>query len=56
LVWVNTYKRISPASPFGGVGQSGYGRELGPESMHEYTFTKSIVINIDAQVPPYYKR
>src|SRR5262249_2278728 len=22
MVWVNTYKRVSPASPFGGVGQS----------------------------------
>ena len=56
MVWVNTYKRVSPASPFGGVGQSGYGRDLGPESIHEYTFAKSIVMNIDAQVPPYYKR
>src|SRR4029077_6720817 len=25
MVWVNTYKRVSPSSPFGGVGQSGYG-------------------------------
>jgi len=56
MVWVNTYKRVNPASPFGGVGQSGYGRDLGPESMHEYTFAKSVVMNIDAQVPPYYKR
>lgn len=56
MVWVNTYKRVSPSSPFGGVGQSGYGRDLGPESMHEYTFAKSVVMNIDAQVPAYYKR
>jgi aldehyde dehydrogenase (NAD+) len=56
MVWVNTYKRVSPTSPFGGVGLSGYGRDLGPESMHEYTFPKSVMMNIDAQVPPYYKR
>ncbi|HYR41717.1 MAG TPA: aldehyde dehydrogenase family protein [Terriglobia bacterium] len=56
MVWVNTYKRVSPTSPFGGVGLSGYGRDLGPESMHEYTFAKSVMMNIDAQVPPYYKR
>jgi acyl-CoA reductase-like NAD-dependent aldehyde dehydrogenase len=56
MVWVNTYKRVSPASPFGGVGQSGYGRDLGPESIQEYTFAKSILMNIDAQVPPFYKR
>ena len=56
MVWVNTYKRVSPAAPFGGVGQSGYGRDLGPESIQEYTFAKSILMNIDAQVPPFYKR
>ena len=56
MVWVNTYKRVSPTSPFGGVGMSGYGRDLGPESMHEYTYPKSVMMNIDAQVPPYYKR
>jgi aldehyde dehydrogenase (NAD+) len=56
MVWVNTYKRVSPTSPFGGVGMSGYGRDLGPESMHEYTYPKSVIMNIDAQVPPYYKR
>ena len=56
MVWVNTYKRISATSPFGGVGLSGYGRDLGPESMHEYTFPKSVMMNIDAQVAPYYKR
>ena len=56
MVWVNTYKRISATSPFGGVGLSGYGRDLGPESMHEYTFPKLVMMNIDAQVAPYYKR
>jgi len=56
MVWVNTYKRVSPTSPFGGVGMSGYGRDLGPESLHEYTYPKSVMMNIDAQVPPYYKR
>src|SRR5437899_4613774 len=56
MVWVNTYKRISATSPFGGVGLSGYGRDPGPESMHEYTFPKSVMMNIDAQVAPYYKR
>lgn len=56
MVWVNTYKRINPGSPFGGVGQSGYGREMGFEAMHEYTDAKSVWINVDAQLPPFYKR
>lgn len=56
MVWVNSYKRVSPGSPFGGVGGSGYGRDLGIESMYEYTDAKSVWINYDAKLPPYYKR
>jgi acyl-CoA reductase-like NAD-dependent aldehyde dehydrogenase len=56
MVWVNTYKRANPGSPFGGVGQSGYGREMGFEAMHEYTDAKSICINVDADTPPWYDR
>jgi acyl-CoA reductase-like NAD-dependent aldehyde dehydrogenase len=56
MVWVNSYKRVSPASPFGGTGLSGYGREMGFEAMREYTEAKSIWINVDAQIPPWYSR
>ena len=56
MVWVNTYKRVNPGSPFGGVGQSGYGREMGFEAMHDYTEAKSVWVNVDADIPPWYKR
>ncbi|MBN3767765.1 aldehyde dehydrogenase family protein [Burkholderia sp. Ac-20365] len=56
MVWVNCYKRVSPGSPFGGVGASGYGREMGFEAMREYTQAKSVWINVDAQIPPYFPR
>ncbi len=56
MVWINCYKRVSPASPFGGVGASGYGREMGFEVMREYTQPKSVWVNVDAQIPPYYPR
>jgi aldehyde dehydrogenase (NAD+) len=56
MVWVNCYKRVSPGSPFGGVGQSGYGREMGFEAMRGYTDPKSVWINVDAQLPPWYPR
>jgi betaine-aldehyde dehydrogenase len=56
MVWVNCYKRVNPGSPFGGVGQSGYGREMGFDAMREYTQVKSVWINVDAQIPPHYKR
>jgi aldehyde dehydrogenase (NAD+) len=56
MVWINCYKRVHPASPFGGFAQSGYGREMGFEVMREYTQVKSIWLNVDAEIPPFYKR
>jgi betaine-aldehyde dehydrogenase len=56
MVWINSYKRVNPGSPFGGVGQSGYGREMGFEAMREYTQVKSVWVNVDAQIPPWYPR
>ena len=56
MVWINCYKRVHPGSPFGGVGESGYGREMGFEAMREYTQTKSVWINVDARLPPFYRR
>ncbi len=56
MVWINSYKRVHPGSPFGGVGESGYGREMGFDAMHEYTDAKSVWVNVDASIPPFYKR
>ena len=56
MVWVNSYKRVNPGSPFGGVGKSGYGREMGFDAMQEYTQVKSVWINVDAQIAPHFKR
>ena len=42
MVWVN-YKPLSlPEAPFGGVKESGIGRELGAEGLAEYLETKSV--------------
>jgi aldehyde dehydrogenase (NAD+) len=56
MVWINCYKVVHPGSPFGGVGESGYGREMGFEAMREYTQPKSVWVNVDAQVAPHYQR
>ncbi len=56
MCWINCYKRVSPGSPFGGVGQSGYGREMGFEALHDYTEAHSVWVNVDAQIPPHFKR
>lgn len=45
ICWVNTYRAVSPIAPFGGYGQSGYGREAGLEAIQDYTRTKTTWIN-----------
>jgi len=45
-VWVNTYQEVNMAVPYGGMKQSGHGRTLGEESIHELTQTKSIWMKV----------
>jgi acyl-CoA reductase-like NAD-dependent aldehyde dehydrogenase len=46
IVWVNGWSLLDPAMPFGGVGQSGYGRENGPEGLDAYLRTKSVLVSL----------
>jgi acyl-CoA reductase-like NAD-dependent aldehyde dehydrogenase len=41
-VWINTYNRFDAAMPYGGVKQSGFGRENGRAVLDEYTQLKSV--------------
>jgi acyl-CoA reductase-like NAD-dependent aldehyde dehydrogenase len=45
-VWINTYGLYDNAMPFGGLKQSGYGRELGRQGLLEYTQTKSVWVDL----------
>ena len=45
IVFVNTYRLISPMAPFGGMKDSGYGKEAGQESIKEYTRVKTTWFN-----------
>lgn len=47
IVWVNSWALLDPAVPFGGVKDSGWGREYGPEALESYTRTKSVIIATD---------
>ncbi|MER8579484.1 aldehyde dehydrogenase [Mesorhizobium sp. M1423] len=44
VVWINTYRAVSPLVPFGGYGQSGLGREGGMDAIRDYTRSKSVWI------------
>ena len=45
IVWVNTYRVVSPIAQFGGFKGSGYGRESGFQAMYDYTRPKTIWLN-----------
>ncbi|SNV23783.1 aldehyde dehydrogenase [Rhodococcus rhodochrous] len=43
-VWINTYNVFDPALPFGGLGDSGVGRDLGDEALFGFCEPKSVVV------------
>jgi aldehyde dehydrogenase (NAD+) len=47
-VWINTYRSLSPLSPFGGVKDSGIGKENGIDVVQEYTRVKSVWVNLSS--------
>jgi (Z)-2-((N-methylformamido)methylene)-5-hydroxybutyrolactone dehydrogenase len=45
IIWINTYRVVSPIAEFGGVKGSGYGRESGFQAMYDYTRPKTVWVN-----------
>ena len=45
-VWVNTASRHFPGLPFGGMKDSGIGREESVEELHSFTQSKAVTINV----------
>ncbi|KAL0573117.1 hypothetical protein V5O48_008839 [Marasmius crinis-equi] len=46
LCWVNTHHRNDPSSPWGGMKESGIGRENGLEAFEAYSQSKSTIVNV----------
>lgn len=46
IVWLNTYRVISPIAEFGGMKTSGYGRESGLQAVYDYTRPKTVWMNL----------
>jgi len=49
IIFVNTYRLISPVAPFGGFKNSGYGRESGLEVMKDYSNIKTTWISTSTE-------
>ncbi|KAL1861887.1 mitochondrial aldehyde dehydrogenase [Paecilomyces lecythidis] len=50
MVWVNSSQDCDPRIPFGGVKQSGIGRELGEAGLEAYTQTKAVHVNMGTKL------
>ena len=49
IIWVNTYRAVSPIAEFGGMKASGYGRESGFQAVYDYTRPKTIWVNTSSE-------
>ena len=49
IIWVNTYRAVSPIAEFGGMKYSGYGRESGLQAAYDYTRPKTVWMNTSSE-------
>jgi (Z)-2-((N-methylformamido)methylene)-5-hydroxybutyrolactone dehydrogenase len=57
VVWVNTYRMVAAQGPFGGMKDSGFGRERGEQGLLEFTTIKNVMIDFsDDQRDPFAMR
>jgi len=52
VVWVNTYGELLSNVPYGGMKQSGHGRELGEGAIDAFTERKSVYLRLGPTSPP----
>ena len=50
MVWINSSQDCDPRIPFGGVKQSGIGRELGEAGLEAYTQIKAVHVNMGTKL------
>ncbi len=48
MVWVNDHHRLEPSLPWGGVKESGVGKDAGTESFDDFSWIKTIVVRTAA--------
>ncbi len=52
-IWINTYKQFSIATPFGGLKDSGLGREKGREGIRAYQQQKAMYLDLSGRPFPW---
>ena len=55
IVWVNDHHRLDPSSPWGGVRESGIGREGGWESFHSFTHVRAVTVRTSEEPVDWYR-
>ncbi|WP_339716023.1 aldehyde dehydrogenase family protein [uncultured Sneathiella sp.] len=50
VVWVNTYRVVAAQAPFGGMKESGYGRERGEQGLLEFSTIKNVMIDYSGEI------
>jgi betaine-aldehyde dehydrogenase len=48
-VWINDHLPLGSETPHGGVKQSGFGKDLGADSLYDYTVVKNIYVDLTGQ-------
>ncbi len=54
MVWVNDHHRLEPSLPWGGVKESGMGKDAGTESFDDFSWVKTIVVRTAAEPVDWY--
>ncbi len=52
VTYLNTWRVVSPTAPFGGNGETGYGRESGTDAINDYSRSKTVWINTSDEPMP----
>jgi acyl-CoA reductase-like NAD-dependent aldehyde dehydrogenase len=54
MVWVNDHHRLEPSLPWGGVKESGLGKDAGSESFDDFSWIKTVVVRTAADHVDWY--
>ena len=54
MVWINDHHRLEPSLPWGGVKESGTGKDAGTESFDDFSWVKTVVVRTAAEPVDWY--